>query len=166
MLQGLGVGHLRRTAVGADVIRSARKLNRAGAEALMQQIAANPNVEYVEVDALLKPVFTPNDSRYNEQWHYYEATAGINAPTAWDLSTGSGAVVAVLDTGITSHPDLNANVIAGYDLISDLEVANDGNGRDADPSDPGDWTTGQCDQPSDSSWHGTHVAGTIAAVTH
>ncbi|UTW07823.1 S8 family peptidase [Pseudomonas benzenivorans] len=166
MLQGLGVGHLRRTAVGADVIKSARKLDRAGAEALMQQIAANPNVEYVEVDALLKPVYTPNDSRYNEQWHYYEATAGINAPTAWDRSTGNGVVVAVLDTGITSHPDLNANVIAGYDLISDTQVANDGNGRDADPSDPGDWTTGQCDEPSDSSWHGTHVAGTVAAVTN
>ncbi|WP_439888631.1 S8 family peptidase [Pseudomonas sp. MBLB4123] len=166
MLQGLGVGHLRRTSVGADVIKSARKLDRAGAEALMQQIAANPNVEYVEVDALLKPVFTPNDARYNEQWHYYEATAGINAPTAWDRSTGSGVVVAVLDTGITDHPDLNGNVIAGYDMISDTTVANDGDGRDADPSDPGDWTTGQCDEPSDSSWHGTHVAGTIAAVTN
>ncbi|QLC72303.1 S8 family serine peptidase [Pseudomonas sp. LPB0260] len=166
MLQGLGVGHLRRTAVGADVIKSARKLDRAGAEALMQQIAANPNVEYVEVDALLKPVLTPNDSRYNEQWHYFEATAGINAPTAWDRSTGSGVVVAVLDTGITNHPDLNANVIAGYDMISDTTVANDGNGRDADPSDPGDWTTGQCGTPSDSSWHGTHVAGTVAAVTN
>jgi serine protease len=166
LLQGLAVGHLRRMAVGADVIRSERKLDRAGAEALMQQIAANPNVEYIEVDALLKPVFTPNDSRYNEQWHYYEPTAGINAPAAWDLSTGSGVVVAVLDTGITNHPDLNANVIAGYDLISDTAVSNDGDGRDADPSDPGDWTTDQCDAPSDSSWHGTHVAGTVAAVTN
>ncbi|MBS7660588.1 S8 family serine peptidase [Pseudomonas lalucatii] len=166
LLQGLGLGQLRRTALGADVIKSARKLDRAGAEALMQQIAANPNVEYVEVDALLKPVFTPNDSRYNEQWHYYEATAGINAPAAWDRSTGSGTVVAVLDTGVVSHPDLDGNLVAGYDMISDTEVANDGNGRDADPSDPGDWTTGQCGTPSDSSWHGTHVAGTVAAVTH
>jgi len=163
--QGLAVGHLHRLAVGADVIKSERKLDRADAAAFMQQVAVNPNVEYIEVDALLKPVFTPNDSRYSEQWGYYESTGGINLPSAWDVSTGSGAVVAVLDTGITSHPDLNGNLVAGYDMIGDTEVSNDGNGRDTDPSDPGDWTTGQCGPASDSSWHGTHVAGTVAAVT-
>jgi serine protease len=164
--RGLTVAHVRRTAVGADVIKSARKLARAEAAALLQELAANPNVEYVEVDALLQPVFTPNDSRYNEQWHYYEPTGGINLPTAWDRSTGSGVVVAVLDTGITNHPDLNGNLVAGYDMIADTSVANDGNGRDADPSDPGDWTSGQCGSPRNSSWHGTHVAGTVAALTH
>ncbi|WP_439862244.1 S8 family peptidase [Pseudomonas sp. MBLB4136] len=164
--RGVTVAHVRRTALGADVIRSARKLARAEAAALLQELAANPNVEYVEVDALLQPVFTPNDSRYNEQWHYYEPTGGINLPTAWDRSTGSGVVVAVLDTGITSHPDLNGNLVAGYDMIADTTVANDGNGRDADPSDPGDWTSGQCGTPRNSSWHGTHVAGTVAALTN
>ncbi|QLC77454.1 S8 family serine peptidase [Pseudomonas sp. LPB0260] len=164
--RGVTVAHVRRTAVGADVIRSARKLARAEAAALLQELAANPNVEYVEVDALLQPVFTPNDSRYNEQWHYYEPTGGINLPTAWDRSTGSGAVVAVLDTGITGHPDLIGNLVAGYDMIADPAVANDGNGRDADPSDPGDWTSGQCGTPRNSSWHGTHVAGTVAALTN
>ncbi|WPC07079.1 S8 family peptidase [Pseudomonas benzenivorans] len=164
--RGLAIGHLRRTAVGADVIRSVRKLDRLEATALLQELANNPSVEYVEVDALLQPVYTPNDSRYNEQWHYYEPTGGINLPTAWDRSTGSGAVVAVLDTGITHHPDLNGNIIAGYDMIADTTVANDGDGRDADPSDPGDWTSGQCGTPKNSSWHGTHVAGTVAALTN
>ncbi|UTW07822.1 S8 family peptidase [Pseudomonas benzenivorans] len=164
--RGLSVRHLRRTSVGADVIKAARKLDRAEASALLLELAANPSVEYVEVDALLQPAYVPNDSRYNEQWHYYEPTGGINLPTAWDRSTGSGAVVAVLDTGITNHPDLNGNLVAGYDMIADPTVANDGGGRDADPSDPGDWTSGQCGTPRSSSWHGTHVAGTVAALTN
>lgn len=156
----LSIEHLRRIATGAEVIRTSRKLDRVEAESLMRQLAADPNVEYVEVDALMQPLLTPNDTRYTEQWHYFEATGGLNLPAAWDKATGTGTVVAVIDTGITTHSDLDANVVAGYDFISDLTVANDGNGRDSDPSDPGDSTTGQ------SSWHGTHVAGTVAAVTN
>ncbi|MEE7547807.1 S8 family serine peptidase, partial [Xanthomonas sp. Kuri4-1] len=100
--------------------------------------------------------------------------AGINVRPAWDKATGNGVVVAVIDTGITSHPDLDANILPGYDFISDTFVSRDGDGRDADPSDEGDWNPvqGECyttPSPSpitDSSWHGTHVAGTIAAVTN
>lgn len=158
--KSVALGHLRRLAVGADVVRANRKLDRADAASLIRQLAADPNVEYVEVDALMQPLLTPNDTRYAEQWHYFEATGGLNLPAAWDKATGTGTVVAVIDTGITTHSDLGANVVAGYDFISDLTVANDGNGRDSDPSDPGDSTTGQ------SSWHGTHVAGTVAAVTN
>jgi serine protease len=96
---------------------------------------------------------------------------------AWSLSQGNGApVVAVLDTGITRHPDLDAHVLPGYDFVSTLEYANDGSGRDADPSDPGDWVS-QADktgQPalfaecavSGSSWHGTAIAGVIGAVSN
>ena len=165
----LGVNHVRRIATGAEVVRADRKLDRAEAETLMRQIAADANVEYVEVDKLNKPLLTPNDTSYSQQWGY-SGTYGIRANQAWDVTNGSGAVVAVLDTGITNHSDLNANILPGYDFIIDTAVSNDGNGRDSDASDPGDWVTAnQCGgthAAQNSSWHGTHVAGTIAAVTN
>ncbi len=157
----IDVAHLRRVSVGGDVIKASRKLDHVEAAQLMRQLANNPDVEYVEVDQLMQAILTPSDTRYSEQWGYYEATGGIKANEAWDLSTGVGVVVAVLDTGSTSHSDLNANTIAGYDMISDATIAGDGGGRDNNPADPGDFETG-----SNSSWHGTHVAGTVAAVTN
>ncbi|HEY5971023.1 MAG TPA: S8 family serine peptidase, partial [Pseudoxanthomonas sp.] len=167
--KGVGLTHVRRIATGADVVRAARKLDRVEAETLMRQIAADPSVEYVEVDKLNKPLLTPHDTRYSEQWGY-SGTYGIKANLAWDVTNGSGAVVAVLDTGITNHSDLNANILPGYDFIIDTAVSNDGNGRDSDASDPGDWVSAnQCGgshAAQGSSWHGTHVAGTIAAVTN
>ncbi len=167
--KALGVKHLRRIATGADVVRADRKLDRVEAETLMRQIAADPNVEYVEVDKLNKALLTPNDTRYSEQWGY-SGTYGIKANQAWDVTNGAGAVVAVLDTGITNHSDLSGNVLPGYDFIIDTTVSNDGNGRDSDASDPGDWVSAnQCGgshAAQGSSWHGTHVAGTIAAVTN
>ena len=165
----LSVSHLRRLAVGAEVVRADRKLDRVEAETLMRQLAADPNVEYVEVDRLLQAVLTPNDPRYAEQWGYQDSDAGIRADEAWDSATGSGVVVAVLDTGITVHSDLNGNVIAGFDFVSDAAAARDGDGRDSNPADQGDWyNAGECGQPvgSSSSWHGTHVAGTVAALTN
>ena len=167
--KALGLQKLRRLAVGSDVVKADRKLDRAEAETLMRQIAANPDVEYVEVDKLNHAILTPNDTRYGEQWGY-SGTYGIKANLAWDTTNGSGTVVAVLDTGITNHSDLNANILSGYDFIGDTSVSNDGNGRDSDPSDPGDWVAAnQCGgthAAQNSSWHGTHVAGTIAAVTN
>ena len=166
----LAIGHVRRMSLGADVIASSQKLDRAAAATLMRQIAANPNVEYVEIDAILRVSLTPNDTNYSTQWGFQDADAGIRANQAWDVATGSGIIVAVLDTGITSHTDLNANVVAGYDFVSNAANARDGNGRDSDAADQGDWTTaGQCyagSPASNSSWHGTHVAGTVAAVTN
>lgn len=152
---------LRRTATGAEVVKANRALDRAQAESLMRQIAADPEVEYVEVDQLLQPSLEPSDTRYAEQWAYFEPAGGIRANQAWDRSNGSGVVVAVLDTGITDHSDLRSNIVAGYDMISDLTKAGDGDGRDADPSDPGDTYGGRY-----STWHGTHVTGTVAAVTN
>jgi serine protease len=160
--RAMSMSSLRRLSVDADVIKANRKLDRAGAEALMREIAANPNVEYIEVDALMHPLFTPNDTQYaSGQWHYFEATGGLNLPLAWDKSTGTGVVVAVIDTGYVNHTDLNANILQGYDFISDATIAGDGGGRDTDAHDPGDASGGQ-----NSSWHGTHVAGTVAAVTN
>jgi serine protease len=170
---GLQVSRLRTTALGSQVLKVDRRLSLAEAESLAADIAASdPNVEYAEPDRIMRKVFTPNDSQYNQQWHYFEAAGGINAPPAWDKATGSGVIVGVVDTGYRPHADLNANILPGYDFISDTFVANDGNGRDNSALDPGDWVEpGECG-PGDptafeaSSWHGTHVAGTVAAVTN
>ncbi|MBC7655797.1 MAG: S8 family serine peptidase, partial [Frankiaceae bacterium] len=150
--------------IGADVIKLNRKLNYRAAEAYMNRVRRNPDVQYIEIDKVMRPTFTPNDPYYaGNQWHYFEAVGGIRMPTAWDLATGTGVVVAVLDTGITTHSDLAANIVAGYDFIEDIATARDGNGRDADPSDTGDWAAmDECpggNVKENSSWHGTHVAG-------
>jgi serine protease len=161
--QGFHAQHLRTTGQGAQVWAMNRRMTEGEAQALAKQIAAaDPEVEYAEPDALLSATKTPNDPYYPIQWHYSEPTAGINLPLAWDRTNGAGVVVAVVDTGYRPHADLSANLLAGYDFVSQ-DISNDGNGRDSDARDPGDW----CDaQGTPSSWHGTHVAGTIAAVTN
>ncbi|MGO3847969.1 MAG: S8 family peptidase [Pseudoalteromonas prydzensis] len=152
------------------VMRANKKLSADEAQQYMQEVIASGNVEYIEIDQMLKPFATPNDPRYDDQWHYYEQAGGLNLPTAWDTATGSGVTVAVLDTGYRPHIDLNANILPGYDMISDTFVANDGGARDSDARDPGDAITanecGYTHGAQSSSWHGTHVAGTVAAVTN
>ncbi|WP_363800133.1 S8 family peptidase [Lysobacter firmicutimachus] len=159
----LSLSHSRRLAVGADLLKSSSKLDRVQAEALMRKLAADPSVEYVQVNGRLYPAMTPNDTDYGRQWGFSGAN-GIRAQPAWDRATGRGVVVAVLDTGITDHPDLNGNVLPGYDFVSDAANARDGNGRDDNPADEGDWNkdANLC-RVRDSGWHGTHVAGTVAA---
>ncbi|HBK45430.1 MAG TPA: peptidase S8 [Xanthomonadaceae bacterium] len=168
--RALGLSKLRRLALGPELVKADRPLDRVEAETLMRQLAADPSVLSVEVDQLMTRTLTPNDPRLSEQWGFGTTSAGINVRPAWDQATGSGVVVAVIDTGITNHPDLNANILPGYDFISDAAMARDGNGRDSDPSDEGDWyAANECGAgypASNSSWHGTHVAGTIAAVTN
>ncbi|AOT07051.1 S8 family peptidase [Pseudoalteromonas luteoviolacea] len=152
------------------VMRADKKLSAAETQKFMQDMLASGNVAHIEVDQMLQPFATPNDPSYSSQWHYFEAAGGINAPAAWDKATGSGVVVAVLDTGYRPHADLNPNILQGYDMISNLSVANDGGGRDSDARDPGDAVTanecGYTHSARSSSWHGTHVAGTVAAVTN
>ncbi|QSQ29955.1 S8 family peptidase [Xanthomonas translucens] len=168
--RALGLTSLRRLAVGSEVIKADRPLDRTEAEALMRQLAADPNVESVEIDQRMTIALTPNDPSLSNQWAFGTTNAGINVRPAWDQATGTGVVVAVIDTGITSHPDLNANILQGYDFVSDADMARDGNGRDSDPADQGDWTAANAcysgSPATNSSWHGTHVAGTIAAVTN
>ncbi|ADV67036.1 S8 family peptidase [Deinococcus maricopensis] len=135
---------------------------------------ASSATEYVQPNYLYSAQRTPNDQYYPYQWHY----GRMNLPAAWDVTTGSGSpVVAVIDTGKTAHPDLSGRFVGGYDFISDTFMAKDGNGRDSDATDPGDATAagacgtdanGQPVPPSaqGSSFHGTHVAGTIGANTN
>jgi len=124
---------------------------------------ANANVEYAEANYIAYALKAPNDELYSHQWHLYNSSyGGINAESAWTISTGSGAVVAILDTGIAYEnysekkpagsnssyqqaPDLaNTFFVAGYDFVNNDEHPND----------------------DSASGHGTHIAGTVAQNTH
>lgn len=192
----------RRLAIGADVLRTSRKLDRGEAAALMAQIASNPAVLHVAPDVLRHPVadiaapaalrpstLRPSDPQYRDyQWDLKAPSGGATAfgdrnyggsrvDAAWSLAggaNGKGIVVAVLDTGITSHVDVNTSLAgAGYDFISDhLLSGRKQDGRKPGGWDPGDWTTSEPWQsmctdtfypPQPSSWHGTHVASTVGA---
>jgi len=135
------------------VVRLPQSVTYRQAEQLAAQLAADPAVLAAQADKRLYPALVPFDPEYlpapgadplvdSGQWNLFEAEAGIHMPTAWDQNTGSAnVVIAQLDTGILTHRDLNAaRVLAGYDFITDIFTANDGDARDPDPSDPGDAT--------------------------
>ena len=113
----------------------------------------------------------PNDPLWSSQWSLSSTQGvGINLLEGWRYGRGKGVVVAVIDSGVINHPEFSGRVLPGYDFISDSRVAGDGDGRDADPRDPGDNLTedeidaepvfSDC-KKADSDWHGTHVAGVI-----
>ncbi|MFJ4282196.1 S8 family peptidase [Streptomyces massasporeus] len=168
---GEDVDFQRRLGTGAALVELGTHSTRSSVADVVAQYKADPQVAYVVPDRLNKPTaVTPNDTEYSKQWDLFEPTAGMNVPGAWDTTTGSGVTVAVIDTGYVTHSDLAANIVGGYDFISDTAVSVDGNGRDSNPADPGDWyNANECGAgipASTSSWHGTHVAGTIAAATN
>ena len=174
---------LRGMATGAQVLKLPYRMTVAEAAAIAERLSGDPNVEYAEPDRIMRPLRVPTDLRYPEQWHYQDPVVdgepgGANLPTAWNITTGAGGIViAVIDTGIlATHADLaSARLLAGYDFISENSsgvffTANDGDGRDADPSDPGDAVVANECFPgsgaSDSSWHGSHVMGTVGATAN
>jgi serine protease len=170
---GVTLGYFRPMSGEAHVLRLPQRMDIGKALDVCARLAAMSDVEYVEPDYIMQPLATPNDPQYTNQWHYLAPAAGhygVNAPTAWDITTGSASIyAAVIDTGILDHADLSGRWVGGYDFITDPTTANDGGGRDADPHDPGDWVVAtDCGgtDPSDSSWHGTHVAGTIGAASN
>ena len=131
----------------------------------IKQASQQDGVEYAEPNYIRQPMATtPDDTLYDYQWDLDI----MELPSAWDLTTGERSdgvdvVVAVVDTGVyMNHEDLSGQLTSdGYDFISDTSISNDGNGIDSNPDDPGDST-----RSGQSSWHGTHVAGTIAAATN
>ena len=154
-----------------------------GTEEALGRLRADPEVEYAVIDHRRYPHATnPDDPLFAGQWYLkFTETSAIDAIGAWDTQKGSnGVVVAVLDTGVLyDHPDLGrgdhgGKLLPGYDFVSVAAVANDGNGPDADPSDPGDWIndTDTAHSPftgctvSGSSWHGTRVSGMVGALTN
>ena len=173
----------RRTQGGAFVSKLGTRRSGSSVDAVAKRWATLPGVEYAEPDRILKPSAVPTDPSYLSQWDLFGPTTpalgstlvGANLEPAWTITTGSpDVVVAVLDTGITAHADLAGQAVPGYDFISDAQIGNDGSARDANPSDPGDWISSTENASGffagcgtgNSSWHGTHVAGTIAAATN
>ncbi|MFW6188560.1 MAG: S8 family serine peptidase [Actinomycetota bacterium] len=170
------------TVDGAQVVRTGEMLAGDELEALTTALEQDPAVEYAEPDLLATPALAqptvpgplagaaaqPNDPSYGAlQWSLWDDPAGLGMPLAWDLATGAGQTIAIVDTGITAHPDLDANVLPGYDFVSTPENGRDGDGWDADATDTGDYPDaalcpGSVVSPN-STWHGTHTAGIAAA---
>ena len=178
----LTVKRVRTMGRGAALVRTSRALSLTESDALLAQLRSDPGIAWAQPDYMKQRMdVVPNDTHFATlQWDFTNPMSGIGAPQAWDVTSGTGVVVAVLDTGFVDHSDLAANLVPGHDFISWYgqvedgmtypDIAGDGNGRDADAHDPGDFLTGMekfCSGiVQDSTWHGTHVAGTIAAVTN
>jgi len=219
---GVELDHVRDLAGDASLVLLGAPVPLSEAKRIAARLALDPSVEYVDPDVLFKRTAVPTEPRYAQwQWNLFPPTqtytggllgggsgsksavavGGANLPPAWDITQGGPAtIVAVIDTGIVNHPDLNGittpaapyvpsgRFVAGYDFVSsDVGAAeglppnftaNDGDGRDPDPTDPGDWVTtdeearypSSCDDgspgPQSSSWHGTHMAGIVAATAN
>ena len=153
----------------------------SNADLLVNQLSADPDVEYAEQ---IYPDYidvTPNDPRYPQQVHY----ARIQAEAAWDIEQGSANVIlAIIDTGVDwNHEDLAANIWTNLGEIADNSIDDDGNGyiddvrgwdfvnvpfdwpADSQPMNGEDGRTADND-PDDFDGHGTHCSGIAAAVTN
>lgn len=183
----------RQLGIGADLITLKSRLSGSDLQKVLAELRADPAVQYAVPDRVLyaidapsvpsaqleakadvTPRLVPNDPNYAAyNWHFFNPVGGVNAEAAWDVSRGAGVVVAVLDTGIVPHPDFAAGtVLEGYDFITNATRSRrPTNERVAGALDYGDWveTAGACytgSPATNSSWHGTHVAGTVAEATN
>ncbi len=189
---GTTLRHVRSLGDRVEVIALPQSISNEEARKMAVRLEADPSVEYAEPDYKMFPMATPSDPGFSpginygtagnpvllNQWYLSNSLSGVNAPAAWDITTGStSTVIAVIDTGVLQHSDLAGRLVTGYDFISadpngSFDTANDGNGRDSDAKDPGNWITAteagtgnfsSCTFETPSDWHGTHVAGIIAA---
>jgi serine protease len=184
---GAGGVQMRPVARDAQLLDLGRPLPAAEAQALATRLRALPEVDWVapnvierrlQADPLrpqqwwLRPVGGTNSTPLAER---RRGVPGFEAAWASGIPGAGGSmapVVAVLDTGIVPHPDLQGRILPGHDFVTELAAANDGDGRDADPADPGDWIDTNDRQNARfadcavqrSSWHGTVIAGLVAAV--
>lgn len=137
-----------------------RKIKTLDAISLLQD---RDDVAVAEPNYLRRALQVPNDEFYGEQWNMPQ----IGLETAWDTTQGQrldgqDVIVAVIDNGIDlRHSDLAGRVVPGYDFVSDPLRSGDGDGLDDDPSDPGTPLT-----PNAHVYHGTHVAGILAAASN
>jgi serine protease len=172
-----------RREISESLLASTIELSGTTADQALQRLRADPAVEFVALDRRrFAHATSPNDPLFANQWYLKDTeVSSVNAIGAWDRELGSaGVVVAVLDTGVLyDHLDLGrgdagGKLLPGFDFVSLQHMTNDGDGRDANPSDPGDWVDAtdkadnafaNCDTTG-SSWHGTRVAGMIGALTN
>ncbi|MGC4027975.1 MAG: S8 family serine peptidase [Steroidobacteraceae bacterium] len=189
---------------GMSLLRLDRPAAATELKATLNALRADPRVQLAEPDRRVHAhAYTPNDPLYSQQWYLKDGEiSAIRADSAWDITHAgdtpatSPVVVAVIDTGVRfDHPDLaraadGGKLLPGYDFVSSdswnggqvYATANDNDGWDDDPSDPGDFISeedlasgpfagkgcgrdGSDTKPVPSSWHGTRVAGLIAANT-
>lgn len=189
--QRVGMTGHRPTAFGAQVMHAAKVMPVELAEAEAARLRQDPDVEWVVVNAIERMASTTavlpvNDPSYGSQTWLGERVAGRagvgNFPAAWRAVASPRATapvnVAVLDTGILYPPnELTGRIAPGYDFIAELQYSRDGNGRDPDPTDEGDWMDDatRAANPllfperclnANSSWHGTAIATMLAANTN
>lgn len=167
------VKFLRNTSTDDAVIQTSKSLNKYQAKEFMEKVASDPDVASVEPDYINHPAylqdvtFTYNDPQYSKQWNLTNPTTGVQNTGNARLRRGAYVKVAVLDTGYVPHPDLVTGMANGYDFISDPLSARDGDGRDPNPRDEGDYAPyNLCKDQANahtSTWHGTSVAGIIGA---